>query len=149
MDYGDGSKVQPLALNSDKTFTLSHTYADDGIFVVKVKVSDGASVGSDAIAVVVKNVKPKLSVSIDSKIEGKTLVGTVSFTDPGADSWTATVDYGDGSGVQTLVLSGKTFSISHTYEELGQYLILIAVSDGASIGSIQISANVIEVPASN
>ena len=77
------------------------------------------------------------------------LVGTGSFVDPGADSWTATVDYGDGSGVQTLVLSGKTFSINHTYEEAGVYFIQIAVSDGASTGSIRIRVEVIEVDASN
>ena len=44
-----------------------------------------------------------------------------SFTDPGADTWTATVDYGDGYGVQSLALVGKTFGLSHTYVDNGNF----------------------------
>ena len=36
--------------------------------------------------------------------EGTTFTRTRSFSDPGADTWTATVDYGDGSGVQPLAI---------------------------------------------
>lgn len=31
VDYGDGSGMQPLALDSNGTFALSHAYADDGV----------------------------------------------------------------------------------------------------------------------
>jgi len=43
-----------------------------------------------------------------------------TFTDPGADTWTANVNYGDGSGVQPLVLTGKTFSLSHVYADMAR-----------------------------
>lgn len=40
VDYGDGSGIQPLALNLDKTFSLAHTYQLAGTFTVEVCISD-------------------------------------------------------------------------------------------------------------
>jgi len=52
----------------------------------------------------------------------------------------ATVNYGDGSGSQTLSLSGKSFSLSHTYATPGSYTVTVAVSDGTASGSQSASA---------
>ena len=60
---------------------------------------------------------------------GETYTASGSFTDPGADTWTATVDYGDGSGTGALALSGKTFSLSHTYAAAGPFTVTVRVSD--------------------
>ena len=50
------------------------------------------------------NVPPTVNSGSDTTIEASTpLSRTGSFTDPGADTWTATVNYGDGSGVQSLI----------------------------------------------
>ena len=54
-----------------------------------------------------------------------------SFVDPGADTWTATVDYGDGSGPQPLELDGNTFTLSHVYATAGWYGIWITIQDGS------------------
>ncbi len=54
---------------------------------------------------------------------------TTYFIDSDSSSWTATVDYGDGSGVQPLVLSGKTFSLSHIYQNIGTYSVTVTVTD--------------------
>lgn len=43
VDYGDGSGAQPLTLNSDKSFVLSHTYTETGTFTVTVRVNDDDS----------------------------------------------------------------------------------------------------------
>jgi hypothetical protein len=52
------------------------------------------------------------------------------FTDPGADTWTGTVDYGDGSGVQPLTLTTeKTFPISHVYTDNGTYTVTFTITD--------------------
>jgi hypothetical protein len=42
VDYGDGSGPQDLPPNPDKTFALSHVYADDQIqpYIVTVAVTD-------------------------------------------------------------------------------------------------------------
>ena len=43
---------------------------------------------------------------------GQALARPGTFSDPGLDSWTATVDYGDGPGPQPLPLSGKAFTLA-------------------------------------
>ncbi|MFC1865001.1 PKD domain-containing protein, partial [Chloroflexota bacterium] len=67
------------------------------------------------------------------------------FTDPDADIWTATVDYGDGTGVQPLELTpDKTFSLSHTYTDDSNYTVIVTVTDddgGVTIGSTTITVN--------
>lgn len=52
--FGDGKGPQPLALNPDKTFALSHTYSSPGSFVVAVWVADkDGAVGSGSFSVYV------------------------------------------------------------------------------------------------
>jgi PKD repeat protein len=135
VDYGDGSGVQPLALSANKKFALNHIYADNGRYVVTVQVRDEAGViGTGTVQVTARNVAPKVSAGRDATL---TLSGGIatfsragSFTDPGADTWTATVDYGDGSGVQTLTLNpGKTFSLSHVFTKKGIYRVTVKVMD--------------------
>ena len=145
VDYGDGSGVQALALNADKTFDLSHTYADNGTYTVTVTVEDDdAGVGSDELVVTVDNVDPTVSAGADATVDESSLFsGSGSFTDPGADTWTATVDYGDGSGVQALTLNGKTFDLSHTYADNGTYTVIVTVEDeDAGSGSDQLVVTV-------
>ncbi|MCP3869201.1 MAG: hypothetical protein GY703_14090, partial [Gammaproteobacteria bacterium] len=52
------------------------------------------------------------------------------FSDPGADSWTATVDYGNGAGPQPLLLNpDKSFTLSHVYVDDGFYTVTVVVID--------------------
>ena len=65
--------------------------------------------------------------------EGATLTRTLSFADPGADTWTATVDYGDGSEIVTIPaadLADRAFDLNHTYSDNGAFTVLVNVSDG-------------------
>jgi len=39
------------------------------------------------------------------------------------------VDYGDGSGVTALALTGKTFSLSHVYANAGTFTVTVRISD--------------------
>jgi uncharacterized repeat protein (TIGR01451 family) len=55
-----------------------------------------------------------------------------SFTDsPGATRWTVTVNYGDGTGDQTLESNGTstTFNLSHTWTTPGIYVVWVTVTD--------------------
>jgi PKD repeat protein len=147
VDYGDGSGPQPLALNPDGSFALSHTYADDGVYTVTVAVTDdGGAVGIDTAAVTVNNVAPIVDAGPDAVIdEGDTFVSAGSFVDPGADSWTATVDYGDGSGPQPLTLNpDDSFALGHTYADDGIYTVTVTVTDddggvGSDIASVTVN----------
>ena len=49
--------------------------------------------------------------------------------DPGADSWTATVDYDDGQGPEPLVLTEQTFTLEHLYPEDGIPAVTVCVTD--------------------
>ncbi len=129
VDYGDGGGPVVLALTPDKTFLLNHVYPDEGTFTVTVTVDDGTATDSDDAIVTVENVAPTISFGMGSVDDTKTFSSTGSFTDPGLDSWMATVDYGDGSGVQPLTLSGKTFSLNHQYAANGLYTVDVVVTD--------------------
>ena len=138
VDYGDGSGVVPLTLNG-KTFSLSHTYPNDGVFTVTVTVDDGdGGTGQAQITVTVYNVLPNVNAGAGGTInEGAMFSGSGSFTDPGADTWTATVNYGDGSPAQALPLSGKNFSLSHTYTDDtgGPFTVTVTVNDDDGYGT--------------
>ena len=139
VNYGDGSGSQPLTLNPDKTFVLSHVYADNGVYIVTVIVTDNyLGIGSDTVTVTVNNVAPVVNAGPDATInEGSTFSSSGSFIDPGADIWIATVNYGDGSGSQPLTLNpDKTFTLSHPYIENGIYTVTITITDDdGGIGS--------------
>ncbi|MCE9528620.1 MAG: tandem-95 repeat protein [Planctomycetales bacterium] len=53
-----------------------------------------------------------------------------SFQDPDSSSWTANVDYGDGTGTQSLLLNpDHTFSLAHTYATAGVRTITASITD--------------------
>jgi hypothetical protein len=63
-------------------------------------------------------------------VKGNLFMSSGSFTQVGTSTtWTATVDYGDGSSVQALGLAGMTFALSHTFAEVGVYNVIVRVSD--------------------
>ena len=83
--------------------------------------------------VVVANVAPVVQFhALAAGAEGKLPGGF--FTDPGEESWTATVDYGDGTGVSDLLLNGKRFELSHSYTKAGTFVVKVCVNDGTDSG---------------
>jgi choice-of-anchor A domain-containing protein len=139
VDYGDGTGAQPLTLNG-KAFELSHPYADNGTYTVTLTVTDdNGGEGTTTVYVEVANVAPVVSATGGAIAEGQTFSSGGSFVDPGADTWTATVNYGDGSGVQPLALNGKSFALNHVYTTRGTYNVTITVADDdGGVGSVTV-----------
>ena len=88
------------------------------------------SIVNDQIIVLTSNTAPHVNPLSGGNInEGEAYIVNGSFTDSDSISWTATVDYGDGSGVQPLSLSGMSFLLSHVYKDNGSYTITVSVTD--------------------
>jgi DNA/RNA endonuclease G (NUC1) len=135
--FGDGGTATGLS--------VSHTYAQDGVFSVRLIVRDVRNLADTITATVtVTNVAPAIGAFSDATLlPGETYTASGSFTDPGSDTWSATVDYGDGSGVNALALTGKTFSLSHTYANPGPYTVTVRVSDDDATSSRTATVTVI------
>jgi PKD repeat protein len=131
VDYGLGAGYQPLTLKSDQTFALEQLYPEDGFFTINVRITDEENaVGDASLALTVHNLPPEVTLSGDtSLVEGETFTGSGSFTDPGADTWTATVDYGEGAGPEALPLTGMTFNLEQLYPEDGLFTVTVCVLD--------------------
>jgi uncharacterized protein YjdB len=110
---------------------VSHTYPQDGVYNVQLTVTDSYGLTSSATAkATIGNVAPYIGAFAGAMLlPGETYSSNGSFTDPGADTWNATVDYGDGSGASAVALSGKTFSLSHVYASAGTYTVTVRISD--------------------
>ncbi len=136
-DFGDGQYGSGVS--------ASHVYADDGVYTATLMVIDTVGhASSDTATVTVNNVTPIVSVMGVTIDEGGAYLASGSFTDPGADTWTATVDYEDGSGIQSLVLSGKNFNLDHTYLDEGNYVVTVTVTDndlGMGVGTATVTVN--------
>jgi hypothetical protein len=79
--------------------------------------------------------------------EGDTFSAGGFFTDPGDETWTATVDYGDGTGPQPLSLNAdKTFSLNHQYVDAGNHTVIVQVYDDFEYGSATFQLNVANMP---
>ena len=140
---------------AEKIIRRSHVYADNNRdaggnivpYVVDVTVTDDEGIScTDCLQVTVDNVAPTVNVIANVIVnEGSLFCGSGSFADPGTDTWTATVEYGDGSGVQNLTLNeDKSFDLSHTYTNNGPHTVTVTVQDddtGVGSGSLVVTVN--------
>ncbi len=92
-----------------------------------------------AIANVAPVVQPFHGATI---LAGETFEGghTV-FSDPGADTWTAVIDYGDGSAPESFALTGRAAPLRHTYVRSGSFTVSVTVTDkdggsGSATGTV-------------
>ena len=121
-----------VTLGDADTPTPSFEAADDGDYPVSLEVcDDDVQCDTDEVTIPVANVEPTVdSISDRFALTGEALAVTVSFTDPGSlDTHTATIDWGDGSGVDQLDPATSPFDIGHTYAIEGMYLVSVCVTD--------------------
>ncbi|HET6967076.1 MAG TPA: PKD domain-containing protein, partial [Ornithinibacter sp.] len=77
------------------------------------------------------NERPAVAAGADGTVpEGTSFTRSGSFTDPGSATWSATVDYGEGSGSQALPLDANgAFQLTRTYADDGTRTVTVAVTD--------------------
>jgi autotransporter-associated beta strand protein len=132
--WGDGTPTQTFTFppSASRTVSLPHQYVQNGQYTVHVQWQDSnGPAKSDDLALTVLNVAPVVDAGSDVHLHpGGVLERQGSFSDPGADSWTATVDFGDGSGPQQLKLEpDKKFHLHHKYPAAGTFLVTVTVRD--------------------
>jgi PKD repeat protein len=124
-DFGDGTTATGA--------TVTHAYADDGVFDVTVNATD-ADGNSQAVTTTatIANVPPvveSIAGPQDPLPVGTEVSLEVSFTDPGtADAHSALVDWGDGSS-STLSSVSSPFQPAHVYAAAGVYTVTVTVTD--------------------
>jgi hypothetical protein len=123
----------------------------DKTFLVNLSGPSGATIlggqGTGTIRSVV--VAPIVALGPDtSMVQGTAFSRSGSFSAPGDGPWTATVDYGDGTGDAALPLNpDNTFLLSHTYSTPGTFVVTVVVGDGrGGVGRQSLSVTVTAVP---
>jgi len=122
-DFGDGGTASSVS--------ASHTYSQDGSYTVRLIATDIRGL-ADTITTTanVSNVAPAIGAFAGATLlPGETYSASGSFTDPGADTWNGTVDYGAGAGAAALSLSGMNFTLSNTYTASGIFTVTVGISD--------------------
>jgi Ca2+-binding RTX toxin-like protein len=161
VDWGDGSPVETFSYAAGTTvFSETHQYLDDDpsgtpsdSYAISLTVTDGTT--TDTTTVTVNNVEPVLGDLAATTIDENgttTLTGTI--TDPGSlDTFTLTVDWGDGSPVETFSYAAGTtvFSETHQYlddnpsgTESDDYTIALTITDddtGATTDTATVTVN--------
>ena len=87
-----------------------------------VTVSDGQAHATADRNVQVDNAPPTVSAggALTADVGGTVGLAGASFADPGGrDTHSATVDWGDGSGVQPATIAGTSVTAGHTYSAHG------------------------------
>ena len=116
-DFGDGQTANGLA--------VTHTFTDDGTFVVEVIASDeDGGVTSEKVYLDIANVAPSLTnLQLPPAVrQGEDVTITIEATDPGDDEVTITWNMGDGTTYE-----GGT--VTHTYSKSDTYTVTVCATD--------------------
>ena len=154
VDFGDGQPFSSVFVPADKRFVASRRFGDDGSFTGLFEVSDdkGAS-DQRTFDIVVRNVTPVVFAGSNENVtRDVAFVRDAFFTDPGTDSWTGFVSWGDGSAEESLALAAnKTFTLAHTFTAEGVFTVTVRVLDdegaeGTSTFSVRVQRPTVTVP---
>ena len=135
IDWGDGNTTDGVVDEADGSgaVTATHIYADNGDYNVTITVTDDGDAplsGECSLTVTVENVAPVVVEPGEPQTyEGAEVTISVEFTDAGTgDTHTAMIDWGDESD-DTIDPATSPISANHTYEDDGEYIVTITVTD--------------------
>jgi PKD repeat protein len=128
------ASVGTILDNGNGSWNWSFLTCDGPVESQTVVITAADSLGNGTTTtfdLIVSNVEPIVDAGSDVTVnEGQSLARAGSFIDPGADTWTATVDYGLGDGPVVLALNAdKTFDLNCTYAIPGTYTVILTVTD--------------------
>jgi PKD repeat protein len=154
LDSGPASGTLSLAATGAFVYTPGAGFLGTDSFTYRA--SDGQALSEPAtvlLVVTTANAAPIVSLNPTGPVnEGSALVVSGSFTDvDGSGPWTATVDFGDGSGLQPVALAAdQTFAVSHVYRDNGSFAVTVSVTDaGGASGAANLAAPIVNVAPQN
>ncbi len=118
------------------SWSLATTDGPDQSQTVAITATDGTgATDTTTFELVVSNVAPTFEAGPNETLpEG---IGAfsrtgIAFVDPGAETWTGTVNWGDSPTSEPLPIdpSAKTFDLGHTYTAAGTYTVTVTIDDG-------------------
>jgi streptogramin lyase len=130
VEWSAGSSPCSFATPAFPTTTV--TCNENGVYTLTLTARDGVGAPvSDSMVYTVANVAPSVMAGLDETIdEGGSLVRTGTWSDPGgSDTFTATVDYGDGPQPLSIPPISNTFRLDHAYPDDGNHLITVTITD--------------------
>lgn len=105
--------------------------SDDLRGIVSLTVHDQVEALADTVSrdLVVRNVPPSVTAVAGGADEGG--VGTVraTVTDPGADTLSAQIEWGDGTAPQPVTIAQLEAGVDHAYGDDGDYPVTVTVTD--------------------
>jgi PKD repeat protein len=169
IDWGDGTTSGPAGVSivqsggSYNVYAPAHTYAEEGIYIVQVTVSDVANPGFPVTGANLAFVKDAALTGINggpfTVNEGQALNAAplVTFTDANPmapiSDFTATIHWGDGTTTSGTITQpggpGTPFWVNgtHVYMNQGTYVASVHIEDeGGSQANAQATVNVLAAP---
>lgn len=149
--WGDGSSTEYDLASGVFSVNGSYTYMETGeyeIFIILEDEHGGMASGYWYVTVGSSEMSP-VEAGPDATInEGDTFVSAGFIADIESPAYTATVDYGDGTASEPLMLlPGNVFDLCHHYCENGMYTVLVTVfEDGIEWNSDTAIVTVDNVP---
>ena len=143
INWGDGSSDTIAAVDLPASGEVSHTYSN-GPAAPTIRMDlvdeDGTHENAGSLSLTVNNVAPTIAISgADSVDEGSPYSLTLGdIVDPGDDDHSITVDWGDGSAVETIAVG--TDSVDHVFADGAStptISVTVTDSDGASTTATQ------------
>ncbi|MBK8918090.1 MAG: hypothetical protein IPM73_08615 [Betaproteobacteria bacterium] len=156
VNWGDGS-ANSVYNTSQSLLNIGHTYADNGVYTVSVTANDSQgqanSVENGSFQMTVSNVAPDLGLSGNTSVE-QNQVYTLTLGnvfDPGTDTVSEyRIDWGDGSGIQTILagsLPGNR-QVTHSYTGVGPKTIGVSlVDEDGTFNTVETKAITVSAPA--
>lgn len=148
INWGDGTPLERVDIAPGERSVLAiHQYVDDDptatssdSYLIRVGIiNDDLGRNRATTEVLVNNVEPILNVAADQEVDEGALLDLTggrlgAFIDLGTrDTHTATVDWGDGSPVEAVVVNqgngSGTLDGSHVYADNGEYTVTVTLRD--------------------
>jgi hypothetical protein len=132
----------------------THTYAEEGTYVTQVTYNLGGGRSSDVGSATVSDIQPgsNSSDTINAAAGTAFSAAVATFTDPVPEplpSYSATIDWGDGTSSPGAIGGGYVVTGSHTYVNGGNFMITVTIHDeGGAVATPHDAAIVSGCPSS-